>query len=225
MEDALTTYLEESHPRQLADLQAWLRIPSISTLAGHKADVKQAATWLMAQMRQAGLEHVELIETETQPMVYADWLHAGPDQPTVLIYGHFDVQPVDPLRLWATPPFEPTVRGENLYARGASDDKGQTFLHVKAVEALLQTRGAIGNLPSTMGERASAGDPSYSTSKHAVRGLTQSAALTYAGQGVRINSVGPGVVKTGMTSAIFEDEQTTAWLMSDASRSRARSPS
>ncbi|MCC6168225.1 MAG: dipeptidase [Caldilineaceae bacterium] len=143
MTDSLNTYLQDAQPRQLAELQEWLRIPSISTLAEHRPDVKQAATWLMAQMRQAGLDNVELIETATQPMVYADWLHAGPDKPTVLIYGHFDVQPVDPLPLWTTPPFEPTVRGENLYARGASDDKGQTFLHVKAVEALLQTRGAL----------------------------------------------------------------------------------
>jgi len=143
MTDSLNTYLQDAQPRQLAELQEWLRIPSISTLAEHRPDVKQAATWLMAQMRQAGLDNVELIETATQPMVYADWLHVGPDKPTVLIYGHFDVQPVDPLPLWATPPFEPTVRGENLYARGASDDKGQTFLHVKAVEALLQTRGAL----------------------------------------------------------------------------------
>lgn len=101
-----------------------------------------------------------------------------------------------------------------------------TFLGMKyAIPELLKTRGAIVNLSSTMGERASAGDPSYSTSKHAVRGLTQSAALTYAGQGVRINSVGPGVVKTGMTSAIFEDEQTTAWLMSVTPQRRFAEPS
>jgi acetylornithine deacetylase/succinyl-diaminopimelate desuccinylase-like protein len=138
----LDAYLTAAKPQQLAELQEWLRIPSISTLSAHKADVMAAATWLAENMRQAGLENIEVIETATQPMVYADWLHA-PDKPTVLIYGHFDVQPVDPLHLWHTPPFEPTVRGDDLFARGASDDKGQTFLHVKAVEALLKTGGTL----------------------------------------------------------------------------------
>ncbi|MCC6454044.1 MAG: dipeptidase [Caldilineaceae bacterium] len=143
MEPKLNTYLHDAQPRQLAELQEWLRIPSISTLSAHKGDVHRAAEWLVTNMRQAGLENITLIDTDTQPMVYADWLHAGSDRPTVLIYGHFDVQPVDPLNLWHTPPFEPTVRGDDLFARGASDDKGQTFIHVKAVEALLQTTGKL----------------------------------------------------------------------------------
>jgi acetylornithine deacetylase/succinyl-diaminopimelate desuccinylase-like protein len=143
MEPKLDTYLQDARPRQLAELQEWLRIPSISTLSAHKQDVHRAAEWLVENMRQAGLEHITLIESETQPMVYADWLHAGSDKPTVLIYGHFDVQPVDPLKLWNTPPFEPTLRGDDLYARGASDDKGQTFIHIKAVEALLKTTGKL----------------------------------------------------------------------------------
>lgn len=101
-----------------------------------------------------------------------------------------------------------------------------TFLGMKhAMPELLKTKGAVVNLSSTMGERASAGDPSYSTSKHAVRGLTQSAALSYAAQGVRVNSIGPGVVKTGMTEAIFEDEQTTGWLMSLTPMRRFADPS
>lgn len=139
----LSAYLAQAQPRQLAELQTWLSIPSISTLAEHKADVAGAGRWLADHLTQIGLQHVALIEGDGHPMVYADWLHAGPDRPTLLIYGHFDVQPVDPLDLWQTPPFTPTVRigphGEDLYARGASDDKGQTFIHVKAVEALLQT--------------------------------------------------------------------------------------
>src|SRR5688572_19686895 len=143
MEAKLDTYLQEAKTRQLNELQAWLRIPSISTLSAHKPDVQHAAEWLAENMRQAGLENVTVINTDTQPMVYADWLHAGSDKPTVLIYGHFDVQPVDPLDLWQSPPFEPTVRGDDLFARGASDDKGQTFLHVKAVEALLATAGIL----------------------------------------------------------------------------------
>jgi acetylornithine deacetylase/succinyl-diaminopimelate desuccinylase-like protein len=143
MDAQLDTYLHDAEPRQLAELQGWLRIPSISTLSEHKTDVRRAAEWLVENLRQAGLENVAIIDTDTQPMVYADWLHAGPERPTILIYGHFDVQPVDPLNQWQTPPFEPTVRGDDLYARGASDDKGQTFIHVKAVEALLQTTGRL----------------------------------------------------------------------------------
>ena len=137
-------YLVAEADRQLAELMEWLRIPSISTLAAHRQDVLRAAEWLAAQLRHIGLDNVSVIKTETQPMVYAEWLHAGPEAPVVLIYGHFDVQPVDPLDQWATPPFAPEVRDGNLYARGASDDKGQTFIHVKAVEALLQT---VGRLP------------------------------------------------------------------------------
>ena len=102
-----------------------------------------AAKWLTTHLARCGLENIELIESDGHPLVYADWLHAGDDKPTMLVYGHYDVQPVDPLELWETPPFEPTVRGDNLFARGASDDKGQTFLHVKAIEVLLQTVGSL----------------------------------------------------------------------------------
>ncbi|MCX6044676.1 MAG: dipeptidase [Chloroflexi bacterium] len=151
MSTQLQSYLTNAQTRQLDELIAWLRIPSISTISAHQPDVLAAAQWLVENMRQSGLENVELIETEGHPLVYGDWLHAGTDKPTVLVYGHYDVQPVDPLALWHTPPFEPTVRagqgyrqeGDDLYARGSSDDKGQTFIHVKAVEALLQTTGAL----------------------------------------------------------------------------------
>jgi len=143
MDAATQAYLAEHRQRQLQELSAWLRIPSISTLPAHKDDVRRAADWLIGALQQAGLEHVERIDSAIHPLVYADWLHAGADKPTVLIYGHFDVQPVDPIDKWLSPPFDPTVRGDNLYARGASDDKGQTFVHVKAVEALLQTIGAL----------------------------------------------------------------------------------
>lgn len=144
MEPSTAAYLAAARDRQLVELIDWLRIPSISTLPEHAADVRRAAVWLVEALQRAGLEHVELIETDLHPLVYADWLHAGPTAPTVLIYGHFDVQPADPLDLWHAPPFEPTQRGDDLFARGASDDKGQTFVHVKAVEALLQT---VGRLP------------------------------------------------------------------------------
>lgn len=137
-------YAQADQARALEQLQAFLRIPSVSTKPEHKADMVTAAQWLAEAMRTAGLENVQVIESEVgkHPLVYADWLHAA-DAPTVLIYGHFDVQPAEPLELWETPPFEPTVRDNYLFARGASDDKGQAFIHVKAAEALLQTTGAL----------------------------------------------------------------------------------
>jgi len=143
IDSTLATYLHKNRQRHLDEVCDWLRIPSISTLPEHKADIQQAAQWLAARLTAAGMENVEVIATERYPLVYADWLHAGEDAPTVLIYGHYDVQPVDPVTLWQTPPFEPTVRGEGLYARGASDDKGQTYVHVAAVEALLATTGKL----------------------------------------------------------------------------------
>ena len=140
---AITQFLTSARAAQLARLVAWLRIPSISALPAHKQDVRAAAAWLAAELTRIGLEHVEVIDSPIHPLVYADWLHAGPDRPTVLIYGHFDVQPVDPLEKWTTPPFEPTVRGDDLFARGAADDKGQTYVHVAALEALLALTGRL----------------------------------------------------------------------------------
>ena len=108
-------YLSDNRPRMLGELKEWLRIPSISALPQHREDVQLAAEWLAASLVSAGLEHVALIPSEHggHPLVYADWLHAGEDKPTVLIYGHFDVQPVDPVAKWHTPPFEPTVVDDN----------------------------------------------------------------------------------------------------------------
>jgi acetylornithine deacetylase/succinyl-diaminopimelate desuccinylase-like protein len=143
MSTQLAEYLNSARARQLQELTEWLRIPSVSTLPAHKQDVHRAAEWLADNLRAAGLDHVRVIESDIHPLVYADWLHAGPDAPTVLCYGHFDVQPVDPVEKWATPPFDPTRKGDDLYARGASDDKGQTFIHVKAIEALLATTGKL----------------------------------------------------------------------------------
>lgn len=130
-------YFKEHREQHLNELKEWLSIPSISALSAHKEDVVRAAEWLANRMRQAGLEHVEVHQTDGHPIVTGDYLHA-PGKPTILIYGHYDVQPVDPLNLWTTPPFEPEVRDNKLFARGATDDKGQLYLHVLAVEALLQ---------------------------------------------------------------------------------------
>src|SRR5262249_34334465 len=124
------------------ELKDFIRIPSISTLPEHKGDVERAAGFVAESLRRAGMENVEIIPTGKHPLVYADWLHA-PGKPTVLCYGHYDVQPADPLELWVTPPFEPTERNGNLYARGAVDDKGQMYMHVKAFESLLATTGKL----------------------------------------------------------------------------------
>ncbi|MEM7117812.1 MAG: dipeptidase [Chloroflexota bacterium] len=137
------TFADNQQARHLEELIDFLRIPSISTDDAYNNDVAQAAGWLADNMRQAGIENVRVIETNRHPLVYGDWLHAGNNAPTVLIYGHYDVQPVDPLDLWESAPFEPDIRDDYLYARGASDDKGQTFIHIKAVEAHLRINGRL----------------------------------------------------------------------------------
>src|SRR6201996_5434654 len=137
-------FARAQYPRFLDELKDLLRIPSVSTLPEHKGDVHRAAEALAAELKRIGMEHVHLVEGSGHPLVYADWLHAA-GKPTCLCYGHYDVQPPDPLDEWLTPPFEPTERDGNLYARGAVDDKGQMYMHVKALEALLQAPG--GKLP------------------------------------------------------------------------------
>ncbi len=119
----------------------YIRIPSISTDPDYKAEVQRASEFLVGKLRAAGLQ-AERIDTAGHPLVYAEWLGA-PDKPTVLFYGHYDVQPVDPIELWRNPPFEPTVEGDKLVARGATDDKGQSYAHVKGVAALLAERGSL----------------------------------------------------------------------------------
>ena len=126
----------------LAELETFLRIPSVSTQPEHKPDVERAAAWLRDRLLDAGFPRAEVMPTAGHPVVYAEWMAAGADAPTILVYGHYDVQPPDPLDLWETPPFEPTVIGDDLFARGASDDKGQLYVHVKAAEAFKETEGA-----------------------------------------------------------------------------------
>lgn len=145
MKTAPAQYAQENQAAHLAELIEFLKIPSISTQPEHDADVLAAAEWMARAMRQAGVENVRLIDTPRHPLIYGDWLHAGPDLPTVLIYGHYDVQPPDPLELWQSPPFEPVVKDDYLYARGASDDKGQAYIHVKAVQAYLQSNSPVAN--------------------------------------------------------------------------------
>jgi acetylornithine deacetylase/succinyl-diaminopimelate desuccinylase-like protein len=135
-------FVEENKHRLLEELFSFLTIPSISTLPENKSDVERAAAFVADSMKNAGLENVEIIPTAKHPLVYADWLHA-PGKPTVLCYGHYDVQPPDPLELWKSPPFEPVVRDGNIYARGSADDKGQMYMHIKAVEALRAVNGTL----------------------------------------------------------------------------------
>jgi acetylornithine deacetylase/succinyl-diaminopimelate desuccinylase-like protein len=142
MSSSAIVFAAQNHPRFLEELKDLLRIPSISTLPENKADCRRAADLLAAELKRIGMENVHLIETEGHPLVYADWLHAA-GKPTVLIYGHYDVQPPDPLDEWVSPPFEPTERNGNLYARGAVDDKGQVWAQVKALESLLAATGAL----------------------------------------------------------------------------------
>ena len=139
---AIEAYLDETRAARLASYKAFLRIPSVSALPAHAPDCRAAAEWLAAELTTAGLEHVEVSETGGHPVVYADWLHAD-GAPTVIVYGHYDVQPVDPLDLWTSPPFEPVVVGDRMLARGAADDKGQIHLHLMAAAAELAVRGGF----------------------------------------------------------------------------------
>jgi len=135
-------YFEENREKHLQELFEFLSIPSISSLSEHKQDVERAAQWLKNQLEQLNIENVSIDPTAGHPVVYGEWLHAE-GKPTVLFYGHYDVQPVDPLNLWETEPFKPEIRENKLYARGASDDKGQVFMQLKAIEALFATLGTL----------------------------------------------------------------------------------
>jgi len=139
---ATNSFVESNQDRLLEELKQFLRIPSVSTLPEHAGDIRRAAEFVANSFKTAGLENIEIIPTAKHPLVYADWLHA-PGKPTVLCYGHYDVQPPDPLNEWISPPFEPTLRDGNIYARGSADDKGQMYMHIKAVEALRAVNGTL----------------------------------------------------------------------------------
>lgn len=159
--EAALAYTDQHRDAFLKELKELLRIPSISTIPDHKKDVKRAAKFIASQLEDIGLENVHLIKIEGQhPLVYGEWLKAD-GKPTVLLYGHYDVQPVDPVSEWRSDPFEPVVRNDNIYARGAVDDKGQMFALVKSLEALM--RGGNGALPVNVkvlieGEEESGGE-------------------------------------------------------------------
>jgi acetylornithine deacetylase/succinyl-diaminopimelate desuccinylase-like protein len=138
----LLSYIESRREEHLTDLKEFLRIPSVSTKTEHKADIERAAQWLSRQLKPAGMEKVEIVPTKMHPLVYGE-SPQKPGRPTVLFYGHYDVQPAEPLDLWTSPAFEPEVRNGNLYGRGTADDKGQVHIHLKALEALQKTQGEL----------------------------------------------------------------------------------
>jgi len=140
--EQVINYINGNRDQYIEELKEFLRIPSISTLPEHKSDMYNAANFVSSKLKQAGIENVSIIETAGHPLVYGDWMNA-PGKPTVLIYGHYDVQPVDPIELWTSPPFEPTIRDGKIYARGATDDKGQVFMHIKSVEAYFRTMNKL----------------------------------------------------------------------------------
>ena len=142
----LIDYIESKRDDHLNELKEFLRIPSVSTQSEHKPDIEKAAAWVAEKLRAAGLESVAVTPTKMHPLVYGESLKA-PGKPTILFYGHYDVQPEEPIDLWTSPAFEPAVRDGNLFARGAADDKGQVHIHMKALEALERVSG------QTAGER------------------------------------------------------------------------
>jgi acetylornithine deacetylase/succinyl-diaminopimelate desuccinylase-like protein len=138
----LLNYIESKRDEHLKELTEFLRIQSVSAKSEHKPDIERAAQWVAEKLRQAGLENVEIAPTKMHPLVYGESLHA-PGKPTILFYGHYDVQPAEPLDLWTTPAFEPAVRNGNLFGRGTADDKGQVHIHIKALEALKNSEGKL----------------------------------------------------------------------------------
>ena len=135
-------YIESNQQRFLDELFDLLRIPSVSADSRHKSDVRKAAEYVVQKLKDAGADKVELSETKGHPIIFGEKI-INPSLPTVLVYGHYDVQPADPLNLWDSPAFEPVVKDGKIYARGSCDDKGQFYMHVKAVEGMIKT----GNLP------------------------------------------------------------------------------
>ena len=140
--NSVIDFINTNRDRYVDELKAYLAIPSISALPQHADDVRACAKWTADEMQRIGLQNVRLVDTPGFPVVYGDWLGA-PGAPTILFYGHYDVQPVDPVELWDSPPFEATVRDGEIYARGSADDKGQVFMHFKAIEAHLKQNGRL----------------------------------------------------------------------------------
>ncbi len=140
--EAVLNYIRENKENYINELIEYLKIPSISTLEENKGDMQKCASFVADKLKDAGMTKVEIFQTPGHPLVYGEWLGA-PGQPTVLFYGHYDVQPVDPIELWDSPPFEPVVKDGKIWGRGTSDDKGQNFVHIKSVEAFFKATGKM----------------------------------------------------------------------------------
>ena len=143
MSNQALNYLKENNEALMKRLQQFLSIPSVSTDSEHKEDVRRAARFVYDYVKEIGFETADMMETDGHPLVFAEYKQAGEDAPTVLFYGHYDVQPVDPIEEWNSDPFIPEVRGDRLYARGSSDDKGQVFMHLAVFEAFMKTEGKL----------------------------------------------------------------------------------
>ncbi len=141
MQDVIS-FIEANQQNYIEELKEFLKIPSISTLVENREDINRCANFVASKLKDAGMSRVEIFKTEGHPLVYGEWLGA-PGKPTVLIYGHYDVQPVDPIELWDSPPFEPAIKDGKIFARGATDDKGQVFMHIKSVEAFFKVEGSL----------------------------------------------------------------------------------
>ncbi|MBP9212214.1 MAG: M20/M25/M40 family metallo-hydrolase, partial [Bacteroidetes bacterium] len=140
--EKVLSFIESNQQRYLSELKDFLAIPSVSSQSDHNGDIQLCAQWVADHMRTIGMQNIRIMPTPGHPVVYSEWLGA-PGAPTVLLYGHYDVQPVDPLNLWTSPPFEMTIRGENIFARGSADDKGQVFIHLKSIEAMMKHDGKL----------------------------------------------------------------------------------
>lgn len=140
--DQVVKYIRDNRARYIDELKEYIRIPSISTLKSNIPDIKKCSKFVADSLKKAGMKKVKIIPTSGHPLVYGEWMGA-PGKPTVLIYGHYDVQPVDPIELWKSPPFEPVIKSGKIWARGADDNKGQNFIHIKSVEAYLKTLGKL----------------------------------------------------------------------------------
>lgn len=141
--DKILGFIDSNREKYIQELKKFLSFPSISTNPENKKDVEKCAQYVKEQLDHIGMQNARIMPTKGHPIVYADWLNAGKDKPTILIYGHYDVQPVDPLNLWTTPPFEADIRNGNIYARGSADDKGQVFIHLKALESHLSQNKSL----------------------------------------------------------------------------------
>lgn len=204
---AWETYLHKNKERFIQELLEFLRIPSISALPAHAAEVQRAAQWVEKRMKDAGVESVRILPTGGHPVVYGEWLHA-PGKPTVLIYGHFDTQPVDPLNLWDSPPFEPVIKDGRIYARGASDNKGNLFIPLTVVEAMLKTAGKLPlNLKFLFEGQEEIGSPQLQPLIAAHKDLF-SCDMVFSADGGQWSEDHPGLVLgTRGLSAVFIDIQ------------------